>query len=399
MDFTEIFTPSRPPIHMNFLVGRNKELDDLKYYLKSSGTHPIIVGARGIGKTSLVQAISEFYPNFIQIEANTVENFDELSRCICDDLGIDINLIKTTNEEMLEGSVGTDVKIFKGDIKTGEKTSEERMGFSNQPVSPQKLKRLLQKINKSAIISIDELDDVPLNSDLKIRLAKFTKSISNQSKWFDHHLILSGIGKDAHSLFGNHLSINRNLPVIYLKRLTKNDFLHFLTEAEKYLKIFIPNSIKNEMASDADGFPYYIHQVGYFMFREYFKEKNGNSITEHHYKNGQNKAFEAAFSYYLNKYKFTIYTLTKLELEILRQVILSRGTYINKQVLLTKIQYQREEDTEKIKETVNGLIKPKGYLNFRKSDENISLAEPLLKPFLKIKLKIKENDRQQLTIF
>jgi hypothetical protein len=233
---------------------------------------------------------------------------------------------------------------------------------------------------------------------LKLKLAKFTKSISNQSKWFAHHLILSGIGRDAHDLFGNHLSVNRNLPVIYLKRLSKNDFIYFLTEAEKYLKVFIPQSIKNEMASDADGFPYYIHLVGYFMFIEYFKERKGNSINENHYRNGQNKAFESVFSYYLKKYKFTIYNLSELEMEILRQMVISRSTYINKQTLLTKVQFYRKENSEIVKETINGLIKTKGYLSYRKSDDNIYLSEPLLKPFLKIKLKIKDN-KQQLTIF
>ena len=83
MEYQDIFTPGSPPHEMNLLVGRTNEIERLKSYLLSHGIHPLVVGPRGIGKTSLVQHVLDQYQLTTQIEANTVSDFDELARSIC----------------------------------------------------------------------------------------------------------------------------------------------------------------------------------------------------------------------------------------------------------------------------------------------------------------------------
>ena len=98
MKFYDVFTPGSPPHTKELLVGRQTELEKLKTHLKSQGIHPIVVvGPRGIGKTSLVQFILDDYNHKCQIEANTVNDFDELTRCILDDLDVEAHkLIQQT---------------------------------------------------------------------------------------------------------------------------------------------------------------------------------------------------------------------------------------------------------------------------------------------------------------
>jgi len=96
MDFRQIFTPGAPPQSRDLLVGRDQEIRSLISYLKSPGVHPVVVGPRGVGKTSLVQeVISEFELSY-QIEANTVKDFNELSRHICDDSNVVQQLVTQT---------------------------------------------------------------------------------------------------------------------------------------------------------------------------------------------------------------------------------------------------------------------------------------------------------------
>ena len=110
MKYYDVFTPGSPPHIIDFLVGRHTDLEKLKSYLKSPGIHPIVVGPRGIGKTSLVQFVLDEYQYKSQVEANTVVDFDELARCVLDDLGIDSHKLLTLINETEEGNVKSSMK-------------------------------------------------------------------------------------------------------------------------------------------------------------------------------------------------------------------------------------------------------------------------------------------------
>lgn len=114
MKYYNVFTPGAPPKVRDLLVGRQADLDKLRTYLKSPGIHPIVVGPRGIGKTSLVLQILDEYKCRSQIEANTVSDFDELACCICEDLDIEDHKLLTLVHEKEE------MKEAKGKIYVAE---------------------------------------------------------------------------------------------------------------------------------------------------------------------------------------------------------------------------------------------------------------------------------------
>ena len=110
---------------------------------------------------------------FCILEANTADDFNDCCQIICGDLDI-----------------SHDIRRF----------------------TPANFLRVLQTIDFDAIASIDELDDLPRNSDIRRSFAKFAKSASNQADQMRIKFIFSGIGADAHDLFDGHLSTDRNLP-------------------------------------------------------------------------------------------------------------------------------------------------------------------------------------------
>lgn len=397
MEYYDIFTPGAPPKERRFLVGRKEEIERLETYLLSPGIHPIVVGPRGIGKTSLVQQILDEQDRSVvtaQIEANTVSNFDELARCICDDLGIDVHNVSSTSHEMEETMQAKGkLVVAEGQLQHKEKTTEQMIGLSGKEISPQSLKRLLISSNTNAVISLDELDDLPGESDIPVKLAKLAKSLSNQSKWINQKFVFSGIGRDAHTLFGGHLSSQRNHPVIFLDPLKKNDFMAFFSAAEEELGISIPSPIKNEIIQDADGFPYYMHQVCFHMFLCHSKQSPSAIVTDYHYTEGKNKAFEDAFSHYLRKYKYSVYRLSDLQKSILREIVVPKKRHHNYFELEKKVARINNVSVKEAKKAFRKLMDSE-YIQYRKSDDTISLNDALLKPFLRIKLNIRGTGRQ-----
>jgi|GEM_PF-4196751 len=388
MKFYDIFTPGSPPHRKDFLVGRQDDLGKLINYLNSPGIHPIVVGPRGIGKTSLVQFVLDEYKYKSQIEANTVTNFDELARCILDDLGLQSHKLQTLVKETEETKEAKGkLAVAEGKLQHKKKTTESQSGLSNVQLSPQLLKRQLMSFKHESIISIDELDDLE-HSDIPLKLAKFAKSCSNQSRWMKQKFIYSGIGRDAHSLFGAHLSSPRNHPVIYLAALKKDDFNFFLNTAEKKLHTVIPRHIRDDIISDADGFPYYMHQVCFHMFEIYEKDRS-KVINNEHYAKAKKRAFDEAFSHFLRKYKYTVYRLQDLHKDILREMIVPKKRHYSYPTLEKHLLAECGYSLKDIKKHFRYLM-DNGYIAFRKADQTVSLYDALLGPFLRIKLRLKD---------
>lgn len=393
MNYYEVFTPGAPPSSDDLLIGRDGELEELRAYWRSPGCHPIVVGQRGVGKTSLVQRLLRDYEIFTQIEANTVSSFDELTRCILEDLEIDTTLLTvSTSEDTVKEAIGKAV-IAEGRLEHTRSTAEDRKAVGADPISPQRFKRYLINHKKKAAISIDELDDLSDDSDIPERLAQFAKSVSSQANQIQAKFIFSGIGRDAHSLFKAHLSSNRNLPVLHLQPLNQSHLRVFLNQAQNKTEREIPAKVVNELVSDADGFPYYVHQVGYHMFRALELDANSTELKFEHYIKGRREAFKAAFSHYLNRYKFTIYNLNQIHFEIFRRILSSRiihhPYFPIEDHLVEVLRYDRSEVKQAFRHLTNNC-----YLNYRQSDRTISFYDALLRPFIRAKLKIDVHDNQ-----
>lgn len=354
--YHNVFTPGAPPTNPKLLVGRDETAQELIDYLKSPGIHPIVIGPRGIGKTSLVRAAirSVQQPNISVLEANTVGSFDQLCKQICEDLHVDTEDAQFTPASFL---------------------------------------RTLQSARQHAVVSIDELDDLPDDCDITEKLAKFAKAASNQSENMQQKFVFSGISNDAHNLFGGHLSSLRNHPVIYLDRIKVGDIKTFLNVACETLGVRLPNVVVNEIASDADGFPYYVHQVGFHTLACFDRDTRASEVTRSHFEEGKRRASDSAFSHYLLRYKRTIYRLGDVERSILRTLVLSKRRNNDYDELESSVVTDRKTTVAKVKASFRRL-REDGYITYRKSDRTVAIAAPLLKPFLRIKLKLKqESDR------
>jgi len=376
-------------------VGRHDDIEKLEIYLKSPGIHPIVVGARGIGKTSLVQQVIHKYRFNTQIEANTVSGFNELARCICDDLGIEnIHNKSISYEEESLMKATAKIVVAEGGLEHKKKSVEHVVGLADKDFSPQDLKRLLMSHPKKSIISIDELDDIDKNSDISFKLAKLAKSLSNQAKFVKQKFVFSGIGRDAHSLFKEHLSSQRNHPVIYLRPLKYDDFNKFFSTAQRHLGINIPQSLRDNLIADADGFPYFIHQVCFHMFSAFEVDKRATALDVPHLIAGKQQAFDDAFSHYLRKYKFSIYKLTDVQESILREMVTTRKR-VHKYKNIKRIVMLNHGITEKDAGNQFVELQRNEYIEYRKGDDTIRLKDALLKPFLCSKLRIESNSRQR----
>ncbi len=348
--YQKVFTPGSPPAIPELLVGRNVLLSHLCDYLRSPGIHPIVVGDRGIGKTSLVRlAIKSMQlPRTSALEINTVESFDECCRHICDDLCLP---------------------------------------YEKEIFTPASFLRTLSKSKSLAVVSIDELDDQPKDSPIVRAFAKFAKAASNHAHELEVKFVFSGIGADAHDIFKGHLSSERNLPQIRLKEISSSDLHDFLNRASSLLKIEIPKHIATAIVTEADGYPYYVHQVGFHMFAAFARDEQAEQLNDGHFMEGKKRALDAAFGHYLRRYKFTIYRLTELEKATLQAFLRTERRRLSVAELQETTAVLASTTKDRVLDAMRSLY-IKEYLVHRAGDETIALKDALLKPFLSERLGI-----------
>jgi hypothetical protein len=353
--YHSVFTPGAPPTNAKLLVGRDDAVNELRDYILSPGIHPIVIGPRGVGKTSLIQIALRQDPLALlsRVEVNTVRDFNECCHHVCADLEIRHDVMEFTPAAFL---------------------------------------RVLQSSERKAVIALDELDDLPDKSDLPRLLAKFAKAASNQSDRMAQSFIFSGISNDAHSLFRGHLSSPRNFPVIYLPPIRQEHIVKFFDIASEVVGTDIPNHIRREIAADADGFPYYVHQVGFHMFACFERDPTASTLSPSHFVEGKRRASDSAFAHYLGRYKFTIYKLTPIHKRILQVLVFSKKRHFSFKEIESVVQIDSQKPLDEVKRGFRWLLENE-YIRYRKVDDTVCLVDPLLKPFLKIKLHLNDHGR------
>ena len=106
-NYDKIFLPGSPVKDRRYLVGREQEIIDLKNILKRSGQHAIVIGDRGVGKTSLVKLVldeKEYNDCWRTCDTNT--SFTDVFKSLLQRCGVDFRGMEETNETSLQPRPG-----------------------------------------------------------------------------------------------------------------------------------------------------------------------------------------------------------------------------------------------------------------------------------------------------
>jgi AAA+ ATPase superfamily predicted ATPase len=125
--FDEVFTPGAPMRTKTFFFGREQEFNDLSRSLKRPGIHPIVVGNRGVGKTTLVDlALQRLQDKVVSVTCNSKMDFYELASSLLTQLGIPLPATETTEENSRSGGAKGNAGLASFDTTGQRKTVVKR---------------------------------------------------------------------------------------------------------------------------------------------------------------------------------------------------------------------------------------------------------------------------------
>lgn len=396
-DYDEVFTPGHPVTLPDFFVGREQEVADLKRGLRRRGEFPVVVGNRGVGKTSLVSlGLHGLKGDFHRINCHEGMTFNELALALLEERGADVRMTESTQEskKKIDGSL----KIFDTGIGTAGEQNEVKKseGLAKTSIKPLQLFGLLKRhCTQPTVFVLDEYDRVDIRDDpFHSAVADLLKSLADHSTEHNIKFVIVGISESAAALLGKHRSIERSSREIYVRTLRDEDILHFLTEAEEQLEFKFDPVVKAAIVEFSLGYPYYVHLVGVEAIDAMVdrlskagksKQKEENRVvTEQDFVMSLRKSVKRAFQSNLAKYKSGMSNLAEAEIEIVKALCLAddRSPYTREELWL-QLQGPLGSNREKFDSLLLNLQQKRQLIRIGRQGDIVRFSDPLLAPFLR----------------
>jgi nucleoside-triphosphatase THEP1 len=376
--YENIFTPGAPIVDNRNLFGRDEDLKILNRTLKNPGVHPIVVGNRGVGKTSLVSCgANAFKGDTIKAGCSDNTTFSLLFYQIFKSAGFDISKMESSTEKSKK--IKAKSKLF--EVSGRKKRVTKRREIGVEDIDPWTALSIFLKSKKKLVIVIDEYDAIPQNSEeFHKSIASFIKHLSNHSHECKIKLVILGVTESAIELLLHNKSIKRNVFSITVNKLSSTDIYEFLSQAEDRLRFNFEELVKRQIALRSMGYPFYAHLMGLYSINAMLdRDSKARIVTAEDYKIAVQKALDSMFQSEFINYRENILTLNDIEKKIIDKIIEKNIANTNELLRLLVIESNFSET-----DFLNALenLEKSEILRKDKDDNVIQFVDPLLAPFL-----------------
>ena len=227
----QLFNPTSPIDEDKLFSGRIVQVSDLLGVVYERGSHAIIFGERGVGKSSLANTISKKIPaalqniRFLKDNCRPEDNFFSLWS----------KLLWDFNYE-------------------GEPISEFLKNESRDFI----IIKILESLDKAKqyVFVLDEFDRLSDNAT-KSAMADTIKHFSDYPQ--NITIVIVGVGSSVDELFGAHPSIQRCCRQIAMQRMSNAELNEIIDERYLAIGISSPATVKSELINLSQGMPGFVH--------------------------------------------------------------------------------------------------------------------------------------------
>ena len=239
MRLWEAFTPRRPTSWCRVFAGRRWALRRIISAIEEEQAHVLIFGPRGIGKTSLTNALAEC----------AVRSEYQVLKYPCSS--------DTTFEDIFRGlltRLPADFMDRAGRANLAEAENFEQL-LPRGNFGPTELTRALGHLAlEHAILIIDEFDRI-VSERTKNQLAECIKNLSDAAARVT--IVILGIAQSAEELVGKHPSIQRHMISIHLPLMEPDELHRIVQIGERESGIAFDDAARDMIVSFSKGLPYY----------------------------------------------------------------------------------------------------------------------------------------------
>jgi Cdc6-like AAA superfamily ATPase len=244
------FNPAGPISEKDMFMGRSKQIDNAMEAILQPNQHLVIIGERGVGKTSLANVIYDIMKEletsigfiYAKVNCGRSESFTSLWKSILRS----VRFTKTTRK----AGLGVDDSASTKEISTLADTIPE------DRVTPSRIVELVG--NRPGVWIFDEFNTLTRREAQPF--ADLLKALSDSSS--KSKLILVGVAESLATLIEDHASVERSIRQVIMPRMNVKELGQIITGAEKKTGLVFSPKVQQVIVKLSQGLPYFVHQLG-----------------------------------------------------------------------------------------------------------------------------------------
>ena len=234
------YTPAQPVTDRRRFAGRTKIMTTLIRSIEDQRLHTVIYGERGIGKTSLLQVLSQAAQEarylVVYITCGVRSEFDETFRSIATHIPL-----------MYHSAYGpTSVEGERGD------TLASLLG--PEPMTVSSASDAFAKIEGTRVLVILDEYDRASSEDFRRSIAELLKSLSDQAVRVQ--VLIAGVAANLTELVANVPSIQRNVFAMRIPKMTPEEIRDIVKNGEAVSDLHFDDAATHAIITRCMGFPY-----------------------------------------------------------------------------------------------------------------------------------------------
>lgn len=249
-EISELFSPSAPIERHQLLSGRERQVQRVFESIATRGQHVVIFGERGVGKTSLANAVDDL------LATGSVDRRRLVAKVNCSEDDSFASLWRKVFARIrFQVDTGEQTIGFRGTPVIEIRSAADSLRDNDNP-SPYDIARVLESIGESVII----LDEFDRYGDTSGRMSDLIKMLSDESVRCT--LILVGVAQTIDDLLREHASIARAINQISMPRMSYHELEQIIDKAVDGLTFSIDPNAKSRIVLLSLGLPHYTHVLG-----------------------------------------------------------------------------------------------------------------------------------------
>lgn len=254
----KVFTPGAPIREKDHFVGRADELKAIKLSLAKPGTHPIIYGDRGVGKSSLADIATQG-ENRLIYRCSKGESFEVIVGQILIDLGLGTVPTAEKKAHTEGGKAGVEIPLVASGGVASERTVEQEFKpLDAGTLTPNFIATRLG--NHKKIIVLDEFERIE-DEATRGKFAELIKKLSDSNS--AAKVMIVGIGDTVEALLGQHRSLaGRGIAEVKVPRMSVAEIFGVLSSGSKRVGVGFSEDFIRALADYSDQLPYFAHLLG-----------------------------------------------------------------------------------------------------------------------------------------
>lgn len=241
------YTPAHPIQDRSMFAGRRKLAADMIRAVEGEGRHAILLGQRGIGKTSLLhvfaQAAREARYLVIYLSCGAAATFDETFRAVT------LDIPALYHEDYGPSSPEAENGGMLADL------------LPTTPISPRTASDICGKIIGARVLII--LDEFDRSESVGFRrgIGEFMKNLSDRGSRVQ--IVIAGVAGDLEELTGSGVIVPRSVLALNIPPMSREEIIELVRKGEDVIGLEFDSSAIDALTWASNGLPYVASLLSY----------------------------------------------------------------------------------------------------------------------------------------